>query len=76
MSRHTYSSKKTKGPLTFILSGTIEPRKGQDIFVKAIALLSPAVRKECRFLLTGKLWDMHRDFWRAIQAPNDRASRN
>ena len=61
-------SGKAEGPLTFILSGTIEPRKGQDIFVEAIALLPPAVRRDCRFLLTGKLWDMHRNFWRAIEA--------
>jgi O-antigen biosynthesis protein len=63
-----FPSRKTEEPLTFLLSATIEPRKGQDIFVRSIALLPAAVREQCRFLLTGKLWDRHRDFWRAIQA--------
>jgi O-antigen biosynthesis protein len=55
------------GPLTFILSGTIEPRKGQDIFVDAVALLPLPVRQQCRFVLTGKLWDMNRNFWSDIE---------
>ncbi len=54
--------------LTFVLSGTIEPRKGQDIFVEAIALLPLPVRQRCRFVLTGKLWDRWRDFWHPIEA--------
>jgi O-antigen biosynthesis protein len=55
------------GPLTFVLSGTIEPRKGQDIFVESIALLPLHLRQQCRFVLTGKLWDMHRNFWSRIE---------
>lgn len=55
------------GPLTFVLSGTIEPRKGQDILVEAVALLPLHVRQQCRFVLTGKLWDMRREFWRPIE---------
>jgi GT2 family glycosyltransferase len=53
-------------PLTFMLSGTIEPRKGQDILVEAISLLPQHVRQQCRFVLTGMLWDVHRNFWHAI----------
>ena len=60
-------AENSDGPLTFVLSGTIEPRKGQDIFVEAVALLPLSVRQKCRFVLTGKLWDMHRDFWHAIE---------
>ncbi|MGG5821404.1 glycosyltransferase [Falsiroseomonas sp. HW251] len=55
-------------PLTFVLSGTIEPRKGQDILVDAVAMLPPTVRAQCRFVLTGRLWEMHQGFWDAIQA--------
>jgi glycosyltransferase involved in cell wall biosynthesis len=55
-------------PMTFVLAGTIEPRKGQDIFVEAVAMLPPAVRRQCRFLLTGKLWNKHRSFWDSLQA--------
>jgi glycosyltransferase involved in cell wall biosynthesis len=53
---------------TFVLAGTIEPRKGQDIFAAAILLLPEEVRSACRFVLTGKLWDMHVPFWQDIQA--------
>lgn len=51
------------GRLTFVLAGTIEPRKGQDTLVEAVALLPPALRAECRFILTGKVWEMHEWFW-------------
>jgi glycosyltransferase involved in cell wall biosynthesis len=30
-------------------------------------LLSPVVREQCRFLLTGKLWNANRGFWGAIE---------
>lgn len=55
-------------PMTFVLAGTIEPRKGQDLLVEAVALLPPGVRRQCRFLLTGKLWDEHRGFWSSLEA--------
>ncbi|HVZ10777.1 glycosyltransferase [Rhodopila sp.] len=57
--------------LTFVLSGTIEPRKGQDILVGAIALLPQQIRAQCRFVLTGKLWEDHleyQEYWAVIQA--------
>jgi glycosyltransferase involved in cell wall biosynthesis len=54
-------------PMTFILSGTIEPRKGQDILVAAVALMPPDVRRQCRFLIAGKLWDGHQSFWKRIE---------
>ena len=52
------------GTLTFLLSGTIEPRKGQDLLVEAVGLLPEHVRAACRFLMTGKLWELHLEFWR------------
>ena len=54
-------------PTTFLLSGTIEPRKGQDILVDAVALLPEHVRRDCRFLMTGKLWELDHAFWREIE---------
>jgi O-antigen biosynthesis protein len=54
-------------PMTFLLSGTIEPRKGQDILVDAIALLPEHVRRDCRFLMTGNLWELHHAFWWEIE---------
>ena len=57
----------TPRPTTFLLSGTIEPRKGQDILVEAIALLPEHVRRGCRFLMTGYLWEKHHAFWREIE---------
>lgn len=54
--------------LTFVLAGTIEPRKGQDILVDAIALLPEQVRRQCRFIIVGKLWQSHQSYWEAIRA--------
>lgn len=50
--------------LTFTLAGTIEPRKGQDIFIKAIALMPSEVREKCRFVFTGKVWEGNKSFWK------------
>ena len=61
-------AERSPRPLTFVVSGTIEPRKGQDVLVDAVAMLSPEIRAQCRFVLAGKLWDLHRDFWSRIQA--------
>ena len=54
--------------MTFVLPGTLEFRKGQDIFVDAIRLLPDCVRESCRFLLTGKLWDYHHGYWESVLA--------
>lgn len=43
-----------KGKKVFISIGTVLPRKGQDILVKAVRLLPEAVRKDCLFLFIGK----------------------
>lgn len=42
--------------LVFLVLGTIEPRKGQDIFVAAILGLPEVVRSHCRFIIAGKIW--------------------
>lgn len=50
-------------PMTFVLAGTIEPRKGQDLLIAAVALLPRAIRQQCRFILTGKLLNGNKPFW-------------
>lgn len=52
---------------TFVLAGTVEHRKGQDLFVDAILLLPEDVRASCRFLLTGKLSDQNLPFWSGVR---------
>lgn len=49
--------------LTFIVAGTIEHRKGQDILIEAISLMPIEIRRKCRFVFTGKLWEMNNGFW-------------
>lgn len=52
---------------TFVLAGTIEHRKGQDLFVDAVLLLPEDVRATCRFLMTGKLPDQNLPFWSGVR---------
>ncbi len=54
--------------MTFLLSGMIELRKGQDLFVDAIAALPGDIRERCRFLMTGKVWAHELSFWDSIKA--------
>ena len=54
-------------PVTFLIAGTIEFRKGQDIFVDAIALLPKHVRAKCRFVIVGKLWKPWQKYWEKIE---------
>lgn len=49
--------------LTFALLGTIEPRKGQDLLCLAISYLPEEIRKNCRFIFAGNLFDSNQDFW-------------
>ncbi|RYH66887.1 MAG: glycosyltransferase, partial [Alcaligenaceae bacterium] len=59
---------RSTGVFTFILVGTIEPRKGQDIFVDAVLLLPAEVRRSCEFIIVGKLWELNRPFWNEVSA--------
>jgi glycosyltransferase involved in cell wall biosynthesis len=53
--------------LTFLLLGTIEGRKGQDIFVQAVARLSEEIPADCRFIIAGKLWPENAGYWDQIE---------
>lgn len=47
--------KKSAGePFVFLMVGTIQKNKGQDIFLRAIALLPPQEREKCEFWLLGE----------------------
>ena len=45
--------KEDKSPFVFMMCGSWEERKGQDIFLKAIGMLSEEERRKCEFLLVG-----------------------
>jgi glycosyltransferase involved in cell wall biosynthesis len=62
---------KQDGKLTFLLMGTIETRKGQDLFVEAILRLPEALRADCNFVMAGKLWPSNVPFWERIAAQID-----
>lgn len=62
-SKYSQLVKPENEPLTFVLLGTIEERKGQDIFCKAIALLPEQVRQNCQFFMAGKLWAKYESFF-------------
>lgn len=40
--------------MTFLVLGTIEHRKGQDLFVRAASQLPASVKSECDFIIAGK----------------------
>lgn len=48
-------------PLKFLLLASVEPRKGQDIFVKALAQLPAPLQQSARFEIAGRILDP--DFW-------------
>lgn len=55
----------SSAPLRFLLLASVEPRKGQDIFVKALAQLPKEVRDAAQFEIAGRILDP--DFWPAIE---------
>ena len=53
-------------PLRFLLLASVEPRKGQDVFVKALAQLSKEIQKAAQFEIAGRILDP--DFWPTIDS--------
>jgi len=53
-------------PLRFLLLGSIEPRKGQDVFVEALALLPADLQEAAEFQIAGRVLDP--DFWPKVEA--------
>jgi glycosyltransferase involved in cell wall biosynthesis len=60
-------------PLRFLLLASVEPRKGQDVFVKALAKLPEELRRRAHFEIAGRTLDP--DFWPPI-APLARTIEN
>jgi GT2 family glycosyltransferase len=66
-----HSNRNGKGdastrPLRFLLLGSIEPRKGQDVFVEALALLPREMQEAAQFQIAGRILDP--DFWPKVEA--------
>ncbi|MFZ1221265.1 MAG: glycosyltransferase [Chthoniobacterales bacterium] len=53
-------------PLRFLLLGSVEPRKGQDVFVEALALLPARLQQAAQFQIAGRVLDP--DFWPKVEA--------
>lgn len=54
---YSYKLENIDGKLVFVTIGTIEKRKGQDIFAKAIMSLPEEYVKKCRFFIIGRRID-------------------
>lgn len=52
-------------PLRFLLLASVEPRKGQDTFVKALAQLPDALQRAAHFEVAGRILDP--DFWPTVE---------
>jgi glycosyltransferase involved in cell wall biosynthesis len=57
-------AKSGSQPLRFLLLASVEPRKGQDIFVKALAQLPREVQEAAHFEIAGRILDP--DFWPTV----------
>lgn len=51
------SQANVRDSLRFLVLGSIEPRKGQDVFVSAISCLSPNLQAKAQFQLFGRVMD-------------------
>lgn len=58
-------AQKGPHPLRFLLLASLEPRKGQDIFVKALAQLPKELQEAAQFEIAGRILDP--DFWPAVE---------
>lgn len=52
--------------LRFLLLASVEPRKGQDVFVQALALLPRELQEAAQFQIAGRILDP--DFWLKVEA--------
>ena len=53
-SEYDFGIDKENCKIKFLIAGTIDKRKGQDIFIKAIKNLPDEYRKKCQFIFVGK----------------------
>jgi glycosyltransferase involved in cell wall biosynthesis len=64
--RRNKDAPATRRPLRFLLLGSIERRKGQDVFVDALALLPREVQEAAQFQIAGRI--LEPDLWPKIEA--------
>jgi len=64
--RNGDTASATRRPLRFLLLASIEPRKGQDVFVEALALLPREVQGAAQFQIAGRVLDPN--FWPKVEA--------
>jgi GT2 family glycosyltransferase len=64
--RHSNHVAVIRRPLRFLLLGSVERRKGQDVFVEALALLPREVQDAARFQIAGRI--LEPDVWPKIEA--------
>ncbi|PZR71931.1 MAG: hypothetical protein DLM73_14575, partial [Chthoniobacterales bacterium] len=57
-------TKAAPHPLRFLLLASVEPRKGQDIFVQAVAQLPAPLQQSAHFEIAGRILDP--DFWPTV----------
>jgi glycosyltransferase involved in cell wall biosynthesis/GT2 family glycosyltransferase len=57
-------AERADSKLRFLLLASVEPRKGQDVFVKALAQLPKQTRDAAQFEIAGRILDP--DFWPTI----------
>jgi O-antigen biosynthesis protein len=61
---HQPRAESPSSPLRFLLLASVEPRKGQDIFVKALGKLPKEIQTAARFEIAGRILDP--EFWPTI----------
>jgi len=59
---------ETENKLSFLLLGTIEPRKGQDVFIDAIMGLPEDILSSSQFIFAGKVYPHNKTFWDKVSA--------
>lgn len=58
--------KKADGNVRFFMSGTIERRKGFDIFLKAYDMLDPDYQEKCELHIAGKQFDLQPQYFEQL----------
>lgn len=64
--KNDYSKNALLSDVSFCVIGTIEPRKGQDVFVDAIMQIPGHLRKKAKFYIVGKKWAHFESYWKKM----------
>jgi len=75
LGRKQHRVRRTAGnsrPVRFMVSGTVEPRKGQDIAVKAFLALPAALREKAQLYFAGPMPEWARSYQEALKIDSHR----